>query len=274
MNFFIDISDKRNKYIASELIKMGHIANSIDFENNTYANTENKDTGKDIFIFSPAKKFTLDEAEKISQNSIVFGGNLKDEIKLIFDKKNISYINIMNDESFVIKNAKITAEGVLALLINSTEKSIYENKILILGSGRVGLAIASLFNKLNLLTDLAIFHNDKLAVASFYCNNVIFQNELENVLEKYDVIINTVPSEILRKNHLEKIKENSVILEIASVNCLDKNLLNDFKIKYILAPALPQVYSTESAAKIMLECIMKQFKKLNVFNKYKQYKNN
>lgn len=261
MNFFIDLSDKRNNYIANSLSNMGHNVNKLNFE---------KGKTGDIFIFSPAKKFTNDEVQSFPSDTIVFGGNLTDDIRVNFNKKNINYINIMKNENFVVENAKLTAEGVLSLLINSTEKSIYENKILIMGSGRVGLAIASLFNKLNLSTDLAIFHNDKFAVASFYCNNVVFENELKNALKSYDVVINTVPFKILSESHLENIKENSVILEVASVNCLEKDLLNN-KIKYILAPALPQAYSAKSAAKIMLECVMNQLKDLKL---NKEFKNN
>lgn len=255
MNFFIDLSDKRNNYIANSLSNIGHTVIKHDFENN-------QGTAGDGFIFSPAKKFSLAEIERFPSGVIVFAGNFTEELKYILNKKNIKHINLLNDENFVIKNAKLTAEGVLALMIGCTGKSIFENKILILGSGRVGLAIASLLNKLTVNSDFAIFHNDKFAIASFYCNKVVFKDELPNEIGKYDIIINTVPAKILDDEILNKINKKASILEIASVNCLNKDLLNLYTFNYILAPALPQVYSAESAGTIMLESILKQLSNL------------
>lgn len=255
MNFFIDLSDKRNNHIANALSNMGHDVNKLGFENK-------QGTAGDVFIFSPAKKFSSNEVQNIPAGTIIVAGNISDEIKQIFNKNNITFINLMSDESFVIENAKLTAEGILALIIGCTEKSIFENKILILGSGRVGLATASLLKKLNINSDFAIFHNDKFAVASFYCNKVILKDELPNEIGKYDIIINTVPTKILSDEILNKIDKKASILEIASVNCLNINLLKLYTFKYILAPALPQVYSSESAGNLMLNTILKQLKLL------------
>lgn len=258
MNFFIDLSDKRNNYIANSLLDMGHNVNEFDFE-------KNNGSEGDIFIFSPAKKFDLKELGKIQNlptNTVVFGGNLAEGIKLELNKKKIKFINLLNDENFVIKNAKLTAEGVLALVIGCGEKSIFENKVLILGSGRVGLAAASLFNKIKINADFAIFHENKLSVASFYCENVVFKDDLPKKIGDYDIIINTVPAKILDDEILNKINKKASILEIASVNCLNTDLLKFYTFKYILAPALPMVYSAETAGKFMLDSILKQLNNL------------
>lgn len=253
MNFFIDLSDKRNNYVANSLSNMGHIVEKFEFNNGRQG---------DIFIFSPAKKFNENEIKKFSSGIIIFGGNINDETLQNFKNKNIKYINLLKDENFVVKNAKLTAEGVLALTISCNEKSIFENKVLILGSGRVGLAIASLFNKLNIDADFAIFHKDKFAIASFYCKNVIFKDDFPKMIGEYDIIINTVPAKILNDDMLNKINKKAIILEIASINCLNSDLLKFYTFKYVPAPALPMVYCAETAGKFMLDSILKELNNL------------
>lgn len=260
MNFLIDLSDKRNNYVANSLSNMGHIVEKFEFD---------KGKSGDIFIFSPAKKFNENEVEKFPADITIFGGNVSDEVLQNFKNNNIKYINLLKDENFVVKNAKLTAEGVLALTISCNEKSIFENKVLILGSGRVGLAIASLFNKLNINTDFAVFHKDKFATASFYCKNVIFKDDFPKKIGEYDIIINTVPAKILDDEMLNKINKKANILEIASINCLNTDLLKLYTFKYVPAPALPMIYSSETAGKFMLDSILKELNNLRDKEIYK-----
>lgn len=276
LNYYIDLTDKRNIYIFKTLQNMGHNVQSFLFKNQKKDMAENKIQMENpmikfpkrqaslkyenIVIFSPAKKFTENEIDELPKNSLIFGGSLIKNNLAKLESRNIKYINFLDNDDFVVRNAKLTAEGILALLISNTEKSIFENKILILGSGRVGMATAALLNKLDLNTDIAIFHNDKFAVASFYGKNVVFENQLFERIGQYDVIINTVPFKILKDEFLSKINNNAIILEVASTNCLEKDLLKDYKFKYIPSPALPQRYSAESAAGIMLEIILKFIK--------------
>ena len=153
-------------------------------------------------------------------------------------------------------NAKLTAEGVLALIISNSEKSVFENNILILGSGRVGKAINMLLNKLNLNITIATFHEEKITETLLMNSKVVYFYSPDFSLEQYDIIINTVPLQILDDNLLKQVQSDAAILEIASVNCLNKEKLNEYAFKYILAPGLPMVYCPKAAADIMFKSIV------------------
>ncbi|MDD4110321.1 MAG: NAD(P)-dependent oxidoreductase [Clostridia bacterium] len=243
MEYYIELKDKRNKYVFNALQNSGLSIKEFVFQNCS------KD---DIIIFSPARKFSVEEANKFSNDITIFAGNLSDEIKNIFGTKNIKLVNMIKDEQFVVDNAKLTAEGVLAHIISDTEKSIFENKILVLGFGRCGKEILNLLNKLGLDVSMVTFNKKKLAIIK---NKMYLEYEFFKDLKDFDIVINTIPTKIIGDEMLNYFNNNAIVLEIASVNCLNKELLASKSFNYILCPALPMVFSAESAGKIMFESI-------------------
>lgn len=251
MNFYIELKDKRNNYVYKTLQDLGFNVKEFEFQNCS------KD---DIVIFSPAKKISIEEANKFSNEITIFAGNLNDDTKNILKNKKIKFVNMIEDEQFVVDNAKLTAEGVLEHIISDTEKSIFENKILILGFGRCGKEILNLLNKLNLNVSMVTFNKNKLDSIK---NKTYFEFEFLKDLKNFDIIINTIPAKIIKDEMLDYFNDDAVILEIASINCLNKDSINSKSFKYILCPALPMVFSAESAGKIMFESIIRTLKNLN-----------
>jgi len=247
--YYIELSDKRNSYIYNELKELKFNCKELNFNNIKLQ----KD---DVLIFSPAKKFNIDEITLLPSNIVIFGGKQSDEVLKIIESKSINYINLLKDETFAIQNAKLTTEGILSILINNTERSIFENKILILGCGRIGKATSLLFNKLNLNYSISTFKFDDVSNANLFTTNLISSGKLKNEINKFDVIINTVPYEILTDDILNNVSDSAIIIEVASVSCLNLKNVNKYKFKYIPAPKLPQVYCPISAANIMLKSIM------------------
>lgn len=253
MVFLIDISDKRNVYVLEGLKNLGFKAFNMQ-----EISEETMDNAKAVYVFSPAKKL-IDEINQLKNNSFVIGGNQKNEVLESLKQKNIEYINIMQNEIFTIENAKLTAEGVLAIIIGCTEKSIFCNNILVLGSGRCGKTVMLLLDKLGVKATLCTFHKDSYENAHLLTDNVMFKDQLEDRIGEFDIIINTVPLEIITEKMLENIKRGVMVIEVASVNCISHKLKEKYNLNYILAPALPKVYSAQSAGEIMLKHILKHF---------------
>ena len=141
MNYYLDLSDNRFEFIKSFFENKG--LSYFDFSS-CDAN-EIKDS--DVIILSPAYKLTNVLVSKFHRNITLFAGNVTDDLKLSFREKNITYINFMEDEEFVLKNASLTSEAMLCELLTHTKLSFYEMRVLILGGGRVAKAIGSLFEK-------------------------------------------------------------------------------------------------------------------------------
>ena len=255
--FLVELSDKRNIILLNKLKET--------FEADEFSFAAPCDYGSEIeaVIFSPARKLCVPEVEKLPPARTVVGGSQSNEIFDALGKRNITYVNLLENEAYAVKNAKLTAEAALSLVIAATDKSIYENDILILGCGRVGKATALLFGRLGVKVSIATFNKDEFAACALYADKAFFEYGFSKYIQDYDVIINTIPNLILDGGILEKIKPETIILELASVNCLDKDKIGGCQFQYIPAPGLPAKYSAAAAANLILDIIIKQWKKEN-----------
>ena len=253
MKYFIDVLDKRNIYLKEKLQDLGEIVEDFSVEN-----IEKIEKG-DCLIFSPAKKFDKEFVDLLPESIELVAGNVQDDLKQIFADKNIKYINLMEDEVFTVKNANLTCEGVLAIMLEKSETSIYESNVLILGGGRIAKYMAILLSKLGVSFSIVSFNEVKFPSYFAFTNSCYFKKSFMKDLHKFDIIINTIPSKIFEGFETEKIAPKTIYIETASINSLDQSLVKNFS--YILAPALPTKYAPKTASRYMFEAV----KKMNNF---------
>jgi len=215
--------------------------------------SENLIENGDICVFSPAKKWGKDEISRLHTDITIIAGAINDEQKVLLDSMRIKYINLLDDEAFAIQNANLTAEGVLAILLQETDRSMYEHRILIVGVGRIGKALAILFGRLGLDFTLGSFSDKDKIQGNFYLCPCEPKGEFLNHLKKYDVIINTIPNVVFDENNLERISQDAIVIETASKNCIED--VNNLAFRYILAPKLPQKYCLRTASSLVISKI-------------------
>ena len=246
MTYFIDKTDARICLLAQKLIKQGKQVLTLEkgVKINPY----------DCLIFSPAKKFENEFLNNIPNNIKLVCGALNDEQIKIIQNKNITYKNLMNDEIFAIKNANLTAEGVLAIILEKSPKSITKNNVLILGGGRIALALAVIFNKLGVKFGLVSYNKEKFPKYYLYTDKCYYKDSFIKDLKQYDVVINTIPKKIIDDENLLYFLEDCLFIETASIDCLDKNKVTTFN--YIKAPALPSKYCVETASDYIFDAIL------------------
>ena len=252
MNFIIDISDNRLVYVNNFLKEKGFVVKK--FLSNDFSNINEGDS----LILSPAFKWNESLVKTLPKNINILAGNISEDCEKLLKQKNTKYFNLLQNEDFVLKNAKLTAEGVLENLIAYTEKSIFDLKILILGGGRVANAVGLLFFKLGLNLNFAVKDEAQLNSVKLYANNCHNFNNFKQILANYDVIINTIPATILKSGDEKYFNDNAVLFELASQKCC--NINNLIKIKYVLCPALPSKYAPKSAGELIIREIETIFK--------------
>ena len=70
--------------------------------------------------------------------------------------------------------------------------------------------------------------------------NPINLKELKQEIGKFDIIFNTIPTEILEKELLSEVKEDAVIIELASKpGGVNRKVAEELKINVVEALALP-----------------------------------
>jgi len=247
VKYYIDVLDKRNLYLKNKLENLGKIVEDFNINN-----VKNMKSG-DCLIFSPAKKFELDFLNLLPENIFFVAGNISDNAKLILKNKGIKYINLMEDEVFTVKNANLTCEGVLALMLEKSERSIYDSNVLILGGGRIAKYMALMLSKLGVKFSIVSFNEIKFPSYFMFTNSCYYKKSFMKDLCNFDIIINTIPSIIFEENEMEKIAPKTIFIETASVNCLNKEKATHFD--YILAPSLPTKYAPITASEYMFDAI-------------------
>ena len=226
-NFFVIGGDLRMFYLACSLSNEGNHVKLLGFEkmesekllnnNIKIAHSINGVEKKDILISSVP--LTID-GENIyapySKNKI----KLKDiENKKIIAGKlpdNIMGWDILNDEKTTILNAIPTAEGAISEAIKRSQKTLSNENALVLGYGRVGKILCDRLNKIGATVYCEARKEEDLAYIEAYGYKPIDLRDLNKNLCKMKVIFNTIPSLILDKSRIILLKNDTLIIDLAS----------------------------------------------------------
>ena len=94
--------------------------------------------------------------------------------------------------------------------------TIHGSKILVIGFGRVGRLTAQRFQALGARVSIAARKYDQLAWAQAIGFGAEHLAQLKGWLCGYDLIVNTVPVQVLGQEELEDLKPDCLILDLAS----------------------------------------------------------
>ena len=215
--------------------------------------------GVDLFMPFSDNKITIQKIiDKMKSKKIVAGSIKNDTIKIAEDNA-VTIIDIMKNESLAILNTIATAEGTIELIISNTDKILQEQKILVLGFGRVGKTLAYKLRLLDSNLTVASINSEELAWVRVYG---YIPKDLYKLGEEYtdfDVIINTIPSLILNKEKIDFLKKDVLVIDLASEpGGVDKEYIKEKNIKYIHALALPGKVAPYTSAKFIKEVIYQE----------------
>ena len=208
---------------------------------------------KDGFLNAPFHGEKIDSEALLSmipQGAEVFGGMFSNEFCEKLKSKNINFKDYYKDETLLCENAVLTAKGLKTLLINSKIGIEYE-KALILGFGRCGKAIASVFSFSG--ADVTVVSSKADGISEYKA--VPFE-KLKNEISKYRIIVNTVPSRVIGEKELKNTAKNAVLAEIASAPYgIDEAAAEKYGIKIIKAPSLPGRFFPKEAGEAIAKTV-------------------
>ena len=198
-----------------------------------------------------SKEITIKELIQKLKNKILIAGNISKDIYDINNELPNKIIDIMKQEELAILNAIATAEGAIEIAIANTNKNIQNSNILILGFGRIGKVLAKKLQALSANVSCSARKNEDLAWIKAYGYNVENTNLLGENLSEFDIIINTIPHLILDEEKIKYLKEECVLIDLASKpGGIDKKTSKDRNLKLISALALPRKSSTSYNSRI------------------------
>lgn len=197
------------------------------------------------------------------KNKTFLAGQLSEKIINSCQENNINYIDLLKREELVVLNTIATAEGAIQITMENTQKTIHGSNVLIMGFGRVGKVLAKMLDGIGAKVSCEARKNSDIAWIKAYGYNPIHLSELESELGNYDIIINTIPFQILDENRLKYIKTDCTIVDLSSnPGGVDRRAARSLGIKLIWALSLPGKVAPMTSAEFIKETLYHILKEL------------
>jgi dipicolinate synthase subunit A len=190
------------------------------------------------------------------KNKYLFGGNIPSSLDCLLRSNSITYYNYFKPNHIARANAIATAEGTILELIKRSPYNLHNSHILITGYGNCAQVLANKLIGLN--THVTICCRNYFSGTCALSNglNYIPLSDLENVINNYQYIINTIPTTIISNKLLSQLNKNIVILDIASSpGGFDLDYASSLNLNATSLPGIPGKISPYSSASILYNYI-------------------
>jgi dipicolinate synthase subunit A len=279
--------DLRNIKLANFLIEDGYEVNLLGFDKADFEsgielsrNTRDAIDESDIILgplpcsnngevlnapFNSYEIYINDIFKLMSKNQLFIAGFINEKIENLAKVYNIYTVDILEREEMAVMNAIPTAEGAIQIAMEETPITIHSSNSLVLGYGRVGKILAKMLNGIGANVYVEARKYSDIALIKSFTYNPVTLNNLSDVLGNMDIIFNTIPHVILVENLLKRIRNNCLIIDLASKRGgIDFDTARELGLKVIWALSLPGKVAPLTAAKFIKETVYNIIDELGV----------
>ena len=192
----------------------------------------------------------------LADGGTVFTGNICETLENVCRENGFNAVNYLEREEFAVRNAVLTAEGVLPIIINELPCSVYGMKILITGFGRIAVILADYLVRMGAAVTVACRRPEARAWAQIHgcrAENIADKNAFCTEISDSSVIINTVPFGIFDEYEITAMKDGTLYIELASADGICG--MPPENIKVITARGIPGKVSPVTAGEIIADTI-------------------
>ncbi len=201
----------------------------------------------------------------INPSALVFGGQIQPNLQRAFEDNQIAYRDYLKREELSIKNAVPTAEGAIEIAISETPITIHGSKCLVLGYGKIGKILSKMLFGLGAQTYVEARKYADLAMIEGHGYEPLDIYNLKECIGDFDIIFNTVPALILDRETLQNVKNDALIIDLASKpGGVDFEAAKILGVKVIWALSLPGKVAPVTSGAIIKDTIMNIIKELGV----------
>ncbi len=150
-------------------------------------------------------------------NVMIFSGIPTPNLDNMLEISNRDCIYMMKDKDVISENAVPTVEGIIADVINNTDKTLADSRVLVFGYGNIGSLLVKYLEMLGA-----------------------------------DVIVNTVPKPVISNNLIKFINPDCYVLDVAShPHGIDQEVLAEYFIKSKLYLGIPGKIAPKTSGNIL-----------------------
>ncbi len=171
-----------------------------------------------VSVFGVGELLLSDLLDSLPRGTRLLGGNVSAAFTEAARRRGIPIMDYLNMDSFVLRNAYLTAQAALGILLTELPYCLYKTKLAILGFGRIGKFLARMLASLGAEVTVFARRDRDLAMASLIGLETASVKELENPAALADMraVINTAPARLLTCEHLRYLRRGTILLELAT----------------------------------------------------------
>lgn len=216
------------------------------------------DGNLEIVFSDQSIRLTKEWFHKLHTDAIVFTGTANDYLTSATEKASVSLIPLLERDDVAIYNSIPTAEGTIMMAMEQTDYTLHSSRVIVVGFGRVGHTVANKFSALGARVSVSASRIKDLARITEMGLTAIPLAELSEYTSECDLLINTVPAQVINKGSIQQLPSHSIIIDLASKpGGTDFDYAKRRGIKAILAKSLPGNVAPKTAGKILADVIKK-----------------
>jgi|BioPla2DNA2_1021312.scaffolds.fasta_scaffold00379_10 dipicolinate synthase subunit A len=193
----------------------------------------------------------------LKDGGIVFGGKFNNASRKIFANSRIDTIDYFDREELNVLNAVPTAEGAVQIAMEELATTIFGQKILITGFGRITKVLVKILIGLGADVTIAARKYSDISWAEIYGCKGIHISQLKENISEFTVIFNTVPALIFDEKILKLVNKDVLIIDLASKpGGVDFETAGVLGVKVVWALSLPGKVAPISSGEIIAYTIL------------------
>lgn len=194
--------------------------------------------------------------EALSPGQIVCAGKVPPKLRVLAERKKLVLRDYFEREELAVANAVPTAEGAIQIAMEELTTTIFGLRVLVIGFGRIGKILAHRLQGMGAKVTVSARKYSDLAWIEAYGYTPEHTGQLTGWLGAYDLIINTVPSRVLELNQLTDLKENCLVIDLASrPGGVDRTAAAQLGVKVIWALSLPGKVAPDTSGRIIKDTV-------------------
>lgn len=195
--------------------------------------------------------------ENIPKGCFVLGACISKETEGILTDKGFEFADYYNREELIVKNAIPTAEGALEIAFSEMPVTIFGCRSLVIGYGRVGKVMAKKLKALDADVTVSARKHADFAWIEEAGMKPVHTEDLPLFVDEFDLIINTVPALVLTEEILKRVKDDTLVIDLASKpGGVDFSAAKRLNKKVIWALSLPGKTAPLTAGEIIKEAVV------------------
>ncbi len=221
--------------------------------------------GKSLNAPFAAQEISLREITDLSADTVIFTGMSAESFSKALSANGATVFDYFRNESLTVKNALLTAEGILGIILERTPVTVWRMNTAVTGYGRVGYFISRALKSLGANVTVYARNAAQLAKAETAGLRTARIDRLPEQAHIYDVIINTVPAPVVTPAAVENTRRGCLLIETASAPFgIDFEACKTHGRELVKAFSLPGKTAPKTAGILIADTVFGMMKEANL----------